>query len=328
MKITTIAKKYNTQAKCLNYLEKLRWDKTVKCPYCGSENNKRYKSQKNRHKCNNCKRSFSVLIDTIFEDTRLPLSDWFMIIGLMLNSKSGISSKELQRNIGVTYKTAFYTSMRVRCGMLIDDSCLHGIVEADESYFGGKARKRNKHSHKDTANLSTTTLKRGRGTNKISVAGMVERSGNVKTKVIEKLTKRNLLVFLKKTVDTKDSLLMTDGFRSYKEFDKHVERMVINHKKQFSKGIVHVNTIEGFWSYIKNGIKGSYKSISPKYLPLYLIEYEWKYNTRNNKEDVFEKYLLNALSNDKPTKNWKIESPKKVKDIVYKPKIKESCATN
>lgn len=320
MKITTIAKKYGTQAKCLSYMEKLRWGKTVKCPYCGSEKNKRYKNQKNRHKCYDCKRSFSVLIDTIFEDTRLPLPDWFMIIGLMLNSKSGIASKEIQRNLGVTYKTAFYTSMRVRCGMLVEDSYLHGIVEADESYFGGKARRKSvnpKYLDKSEANLSTSSPKRGRGTNKISVAGMVERDGKVKTKVIEKLTKRNLLAFLKKTVDTNDSLLMTDGFRSYKEFDKHVERMVIIHKKQFSKGIVHVNTIEGFWSYVKNGIRGSYKSISPKYLPLYLIEYEWKYNNRKYKGDMFEKYLKNALSHEKDTAYWKISTPEKVKEVIY-----------
>ena len=322
MKITTIAKKYGTQVKCLNYLEKLRWGKTVKCPYCGSEKNKRYKTQKNRHKCYSCNRSFSVLVDTIFEDTRLPLSDWFIVIGLMLNSKSGIASKEIQRNIGVTYKTAFYTSMRIRCGMLIEYSMLNGIVEADESYFGGKTRSKMpsaKYISKSEANLSAKGMasKRCRGTNKISVAGMVERKGNVKTKVIEKLTKRNLLAFLKNTVNTNDSLLMTDGFRSYKEFDKYVERMVINHKKQFSRGIVHVNTIEGFWSYVKNGIRGSYKAISPKYLPLYLIEYEWKYNNRNYKGDMFEKYLKNALSHEKDTEYWKISTPKKVKKIVY-----------
>jgi len=317
MNILTINKKYSTPAKCYAYLEKLRWGKIVKCPYCGSKNNKRLKSERFRHKCNNCKRSFSVTVDTIFEDTRLPMPKWFMIIGLMLNSKSGMSAKEIQRQIGLTYKTAYYSAMRVRCGMLVKDSKLHGIIEMDESYFGGKARKTNKRLPKDQPSLATTTLKRGRGTNKISVVGMVERDGDVKTKVIEKLTKRNLLGFLKGKVKSDDSLLMTDGFKSYQQFNKYIEHMIVEHKKQFSKGIIHVNTIEGFWSYIKNGIRGSYKSISPKYLPFYLVQYEFSFNHRNYKGNLFEKFLKNALEQEKELEYWKAKSPKNVKQIVY-----------
>ena len=103
-----------------------------------------------------------------------------------------------------------------------------------------------------------------------------ERDGDVKTKVIEKLTKRNLLHMLKTYAKEDNSLLITDGFKSYSHFDEYIEHMVINHSKAFSKGIVHVNTIEGFWSYVKNGIKGNYKSISPKYLPFYWSQKELK----------------------------------------------------
>src|SRR5690606_40890888 len=112
MTITEVQKKYGTQAKCLKLLETLRWGKSVKCPYCESTKTKRQKSEQNRHTCKNCKRSFSVFIDTIFEDTRLPLPDWFVIITMMLNSKSGIAAKELQRNLGCSYKTAYYAAMR------------------------------------------------------------------------------------------------------------------------------------------------------------------------------------------------------------------------
>src|SRR5690606_20255916 len=156
----------------------------------------------------------------------------------------------------------------------------NGIIEMDESYFGGKARQ--KHAIPDNdVSLATTTNKRGRGTNKVSVVGMVQRKGNVKTKVIEKLTKRNLLHMLKANAKNDNSILVTDGFRSYKELETYIDRLVVTHSKQYSKGIVHINTIEGFWSYVKNGIRGSFKSVSKKYLPLYLIEFEWKFNHRN-----------------------------------------------
>lgn len=316
MTILEVQKKYNTQAKCLKLLEKLRWGKTVKCPYCHSEKTKPIKSEQGRHSCGNCKRSFSVMIDTIFEDTRLPLPKWFTIITMMLNSKSGLSAKEIQRNIGGSYKTSYYTAMRVRIGMLMDDTCLSGMIEMDESYFGGKSRKFGKGGDNDP-NLASITLKRGRGTNRISVAGMVQRKGKVKTKVIEKLTKRNLLHMLKSYAKQENSILLTDGFKSYKDLENYIDRLEINHSKQFSKGIVNINTIEGFWSYVKNGIRGSFKAISKKYLPFYLVEYEWKFNHRNYKGNEFEKYLTNALNHQKELEYWKAKDSKEVKEIVY-----------
>lgn len=316
MTLLEIQKKYNTQAKCLKLLEKLRWDKTVKCSYCDSSDTKRQKAEKTRHTCKNCKRSFSVFVNTIFEDTRLPLPKWFVIINLMLNSKSGISAKEIQRNVGGSYKTSYYAAMRVRIGMLEEETKLGGMIEMDESYFGGKARKVNK-SSENVPNLSTTTQKRGRGTNKVSVAGMVQRKGKVKTKLIDKLTKRNLLFMLKSYAKKENSILITDGFKSYKNLEQYIDRLEINHSKSFSKGIVHVNTIEGFWSYVKNGIKGSFKSISKKYLPFYLLEYEYKYNTRNYRGNKFEKFLKNALNQEKELEYWKAKDSQEVKDIAY-----------
>lgn len=316
MNLIEVQKKYNTQAKCLKLLEKLRWGKTVRCTYCNSTNTKRQKSEKTRHTCKNCKRSFSVFVNTIFEDTRLPLPKWFVIINLMLNSKSGISAKEIQRNVGGSYKTSYYTAMRIRIGMLEEDTKLGGMIEMDESYFGGKARKKQK-SDTNTPDLSTTSLKRGRGTNKVSVAGMVQRKGKVKTKLIDKLTKRNLLYMLKSYAKKENSILITDGFKSYKNLEQYIDRLEINHSKSFSKGIVYVNTIEGFWSYVKNGIKGSFKAISKKYLPFYLLEYEWKFNHRNYRGNEFEKFLKNALNQEKELEYWKAKSSQEVKDIVY-----------
>ncbi|MGE0637736.1 MAG: IS1595 family transposase [Bacteroidia bacterium] len=317
MNIIKITKDFNTQAKCLKYLEKVRWGKVVTCPYCDSKDTRTNKNEAGRHSCRNCKRSFSPLIDTIFEDTRFPLPKFFLLIALMLNSKKGVSAKEMQRHLEVSYKTAYYAEMRVRVGMLQPNTKLHGILEMDESYFTS-VKKHPQNEEKNIANLATVKLKRGRGSqNKISVAGIVERKGNIKTKVIEKLTKRNLLYFLKKSAKEDDSILITDGFSSYRQLSDYIEHLTINHSKEFSKGLTHVNTIEGFWSYVKNGIRGSYKSISPKYLPLYLVEYEWKYNNRDFKGDQFEHFIKNALKTEKELEHWKAESAEKVKEVAY-----------
>jgi transposase-like protein len=187
----------------------------------------------------------------------------------------------------------------------------------DESYFGGVARSINKTIEDNQISVARTTNKRGRGTNKISVVGMVQRKGMVVTKVIEKLTKRNLLAMLKRYAKSDNSILITDGFKSYAELEKYIDRLVINHSKQYSKGIVHVNTIEGYWSYVKNGIKGSFKAVSKKYLPIYLVEFEYKYNTRNFRGNHLEKYLKNALSHEKELEHWKAKSTQEVKEIVY-----------
>lgn len=315
--IRDIQTKYSNQQKCLNLLEKLRWGKNVTCPYCDKNKIRVVDALKKRYICKSCKEQFSVFTDTIFEGTLLELPIWFQIIALMLNAKSGMAAKEIQRNLGITYKTAYYTAMRIRIGMLEDCTCLNGIIEMDESYFGGKHRKTHRNISANDPTLANVTLKRGRGTNKVSVAGMVQRKGKVKTKVIEKLSKRNLLAMLKTYAKKENSILVTDGFRSYNDLEKYIDRLKINHSKAFSKGIVHVNTIEGFWSYVKNGIRGSYKAISKKYLPLYLLEYEWSFNHRNYRGNEFEKFLKNALNHDKALHNWKAESTKQVKKLVY-----------
>lgn len=310
-------KEYNTQAKCIALLKKLRWGNTVRCLKCDCRHVRLVSATNERYQCKLCKEQFSIFTNTIFEGTLLPLPIWFQIIGTMLNAKSGISAKEIERSTGVTYKTAYYTCMRVRIGMLMPESKLNGMIEMDESYFGGKARKLNKSIPDNEPTLSTATNKRGRGTNKVSVVGMVQRKGNVKTKVIEKLTKRNLLAMLKENAKQDNSILITDGFKSYNELETYIDRLTVNHSKQFSRGVVHINTIEGFWSYVKNGIRGSFKAVSKKYLPLYLIEFEWKFNNRNFRGNEFEKFLINALNQEKELEYYKAESSNQVKQISY-----------
>ena len=167
MSIKNINKKFSTQKKCVQYLEKIRWNKKVISPYTGGTNVTKRKNSLLLWRCNDTKKDFSVLQDTIFEHTRLPLTDWFMLIQLILNAKKGISASQLSRDLGISYKTAWYSAMRVRCGMI--DNCieLENIVEMDEAYVGGKPRKPN-----NVATLNTISNKRGRGTKKTPIVGI------------------------------------------------------------------------------------------------------------------------------------------------------------
>ncbi|MBI5326158.1 MAG: IS1595 family transposase [Ignavibacteriae bacterium] len=299
------------------HLEKVRWNGVPVCPYCNEDERIYERKKEYRYHCNNCNKDFSVLVDTIFEDTKLDLTIWFYMIALMCNAPMGISAKELSRDLGISYKTAWYSAMRVRCAMLDQADLLEGIVEFDETYIGGKPRKPNIIVPINSPVLCRVENKRGRGTKKIPVVGAVSRgkSGEVTTKIIEKLTTRNLLAMLKKYVKEDEALVITDEFPSYRAFDKVVEHMTINHKEAFAKGIIHTNTIEGFWSILKDGIRGSYNAISKKYLPFYLAEYSFKYNRRNRRTESFKEFIGNAVAEEKCLVKYK---PKKdVKKLAY-----------
>ena len=212
--------------------------------------------------------------------------------------------------------------MRVRCAMIDYDNIeLHGIVEMDEAYIGGKPRFRYKNSD-NTPNLSKVTSKRGRGTKKTPIVGIVERGDKIVLKVIEKLTARNLLAMMRQFVNTNDTLVVTDEFRSYRSFDDIVQHYTIQHKKkQYVKGLMHTNTIEGFWSIVKNSIKGNYIAISKKYLPFYLCQSQFAYNHRNYHGSLFEKFLKQAVRVDKTDYMEHYKPVKKnVKKLIYKSK--------
>jgi transposase-like protein len=314
MNLTTLHKQFGTQVKCISYLEKLRWGKKPACILCGSTHVTRRKNSIKIH-CNTCNKDFTVLMDTIYEGTRLKLSKWFEIMFLMSNSKMGISAAEISRFVGVKYQTAWYACHRIRCAMIDNELRLEGMVEFDEAYIGGKKKKLKK-TYNNKAVLSTITNKRGRGTTKVPIVGTVEKKGRVYVKIIEKLTGRNLLAMLKQIVNTEESIVFTDEFKSYRSFDEHVEHITIKHSEGYGKGIKTVNTIEGFWSILKNGIKGNYRSLSKKYLPFYLAEYSFKYNNRFVQDQAFNKILANSVKDEKCFMNYKPKCD--VKEIVYK----------
>lgn len=302
MNLTQLSKKYNTQAKCIKHLEDLRWgkgkSKKVVCPFCdGSRITKRKHSY--YYHCNSCNRDFTVMVDTIFEDTRLPLTKWFQLILLMMNAKRGISSAQLSRDLGITYKTAWYCQMRTRCAMVEPALQLEGMLEMDESFVGSKPRVAYTKDESATT-LSRVTNKRGRGTKKVPVVGIVEKKGKVSTKVIYKLSGKNLLSMLKRYAKMDESVVITDGYRPYKQFDDVVDHIAITHKEQLAKkGVLNTNTIDGFWAIIKGGIKGNYVVLSKKYLPFYLVEFQYKYNRRNEQAGAFDDLLKRGLFTDK-----------------------------
>jgi transposase-like protein len=323
MDLVKLNRKFNSEAKALSYLEKTRWGKTVTCPFCGSNNVKRLKSEVKRHHCNSCKRHFSVLNGTIFEHTRLPMRKWFTLITLMLNAKQGISAMNLKRNLNTSYKTCWYAAMRVRCAMIDDCTELQNIVEMDEAFLGGKPRKKNERPPDNVPSLSTVTNKRGKGTSKTSVAGIVERDGQIVLKVMEKVTTRNLMAMLKRNVNLEKSIVITDAAPAYKAFDKVVEHLTINHKKEgFTRGAVNTSTVDGFWAILKNSLRGQYIALSKTYLPLYLVQSSYVYNRRKTKINTFDEFIKRALTDEKCLLYYKPQKP--VKSFVY-PKKKKPC---
>ncbi|MEI6489872.1 MAG: IS1595 family transposase [Bacteroidota bacterium] len=319
MNLSLLHKQLGTQDKCIAYLEKLRWNKKPKCVFCSSDNVTKRKNSMRWH-CNSCSKDYSVLVGTIFEGTRLELPKFFEIMFLMINAKMGISASEIARNTGVKYQTAWFACHKIRCAMIGNELRLEGLVEFDEAYIGGNKKVKIK-GHEDEANLSQITNKRGRGTNKTPIVGAVEKKGKVYVKIIEKLTSRNLLAMLKTSVNTDESVVFTDGFKGYNQFDNVVEHITIKHSEGYGKGIKTVNTIEGFWSILKNGIKGSYRAISKKYLPFYLAEFSYKYNNRHLQKNALEQMLKNAVKDESCLINYKPKgNPKEIVDNKRKPK--------
>ena len=209
MNIVKIYEKFPTDNDCLSHLERIRWGDKPRCPYCNSTNSTPLPKE-NRYHCNNCNTSYKVTVGTIFHHTHLPLQKWFLAITIILNAKKSIPARQLSRDLQVNKDTAWRISMKIRDAMIQREQreLLTGIVEADETYIGGKPRK---------GNGSNGNNKRGRGTKKTPVVGLVEHNGKVKAKVFKNkpLTSKNLKALVRKNVDTKNTTLFTDQYKSY-----------------------------------------------------------------------------------------------------------------
>lgn len=242
-----------------------------------------------RWHCRDCKTSFKVTQGTVFHGTKIPLKKWFMAIALVLNAKKGISSYQLERDLNLNQKTAWYMLQRIRAEMANKTTSvtLQGIIEVDETYIGGKPRKENKKEDREPA-------PRGRGTSKTAVIGAVERGGQVVAEVAKGLTGRDISELIHRVINTKASELMTDEYHAYRTLGNDMKHRIINHQEQYVDGEKHTNTIEGFWSLVKRAWYGTHHHYSTGYTPLYVAERCYVYNNRH-RETIFWKFINQSM---------------------------------
>ncbi|MGA2668893.1 MAG: IS1595 family transposase [Ignavibacteria bacterium] len=276
---------FKDEKTCREHLEELRWNGNVTCPFC--HHDKVYKTNIG-YKCANpkCYKKFTVLVGTFFENTKIPLRKWFVAIYIATSHKKGISSLQLSRDIDVTQKTAWFMLHRIR-EMLNAKApkMLSGIVEADETYIGGKNK--NRHADKKIIDSQGRSLK-----DKTVVLGVFERKGEIDSMPI-KNTARETIQPLVKSLVKKGSKLITDEHSAYTELAGYYDHSIIKHaQKEYVRGSIHTNTIEGFWSLLKRGIIGIYHSVSEKHLEKYCNEFDFRYNTKDmNEEERFDKSI-------------------------------------
>ena len=269
--------------KAREFIENLRWPDGPVCPHCGCKTAYKLKAKAGSkkpvrpgvYKCKECQQQFTVTVNTIFEDSHIPLNKWLLAIHLLCASKKGMSAHQLHRMLGVTYKSAWFMAHRIRymMGQSSYQKKLGGVVEADETYIGGKRNK----------------LFPGRPnfcSHKQPVFSVVQRDGAVRSFHVDRVNAENLVSALKRNVEA-EATVVTDGYSPYdhlnKQFDRHE---VINHSTgQYSRKApdgmrVHTNTVEGYFGLLKRGLNGVYHQVGINHLHRYLAEFDFRYNAR------------------------------------------------
>lgn len=269
-------KTFPTDDACLEWLMNHRYPNGVPCPVCQKVTKHHKVSNRPVYECDYCGHQISPLANTIFHKSSTPLRTWFQAIYLMASTRCGISAKQLQRETGVTYKTAWRMFKQIRTLLNEDTGKLSGTIEADETYIGG-----------------ARPGKRGRGAGgKTIVAGIVERQGDVSATVVPDVQSKTLLPIIQDKT-TPDSTIYTDELPSYNKLARMgYDHQTIHHQvKVYVMGDIHTNTIDGFWSLVKRGIVGVYHSVSPDYLQSYVNEYSFRYNHRKDETPMFQTFL-------------------------------------
>jgi transposase-like protein len=302
--------RYQNEDAAREHLEALHWPQGPFCPHCGSLSAKRLPAQRGRKtkahpegairkgvvQCNDCRQQYTVTVGTVFESSKVPLHKWLYVNHVICSSKKGTSAHQIARNIGVSYKTAWFMMHRIREAMKETHTGPMGgpgvILEADETYVGGKVKNRSaKQRRLGQKQLSAVKDKQ-------PVVALVERNGNVRSFHVAKVTGDVLRSVLVTNADRK-SWLMTDEHKGYikvgGEFAGHAS---VNHSRnEYVKlGIVHTNTVEGFFSLLKRGIIGTYHHVSEQHLHRYCAEFDFRYNTRKlDDTERADESLLGAI---------------------------------
>jgi transposase-like protein len=266
--------KFRDDAAARKHLESLRWPTGPVCPHCGGlERNSAVNGQSHRdglYFCGDCRSQFTVTVGTVFERSKIPLHKWLMAAHLMCASKKGISSKQIERMLGVTYKTAWFLTHRLREAMKPDGPGMFGtggkVVEADETFIGrkpGKKKGKGGYAHKEV------------------IFSLVERNGRVRSFHVPDVTAHTLREKLQAHVDP-SARLMTDNAGQYRktkrDFPKH--ETVNHYAGEYARGDVTTNTIEGFFGIFKRGMYGTYQHVSSKHLERYTTEFDFRYSNR------------------------------------------------
>ncbi|HYM15046.1 MAG TPA: IS1595 family transposase [Dehalococcoidia bacterium] len=283
-----------TESDARAMLERIRWPNGVVCPLdkCGGSEPYRIEVKSARRKsgaavgprhlfkCKVCKRQFSVTKGTIFEDSKIPLRTWIMVMYRMCSSKKGYAAYQIHREFGMSYKNAWFMAHRIRFAMQDKKPTkLKGVIEADETYVGGKLRG-HKAWRKKAGITAGDAQKAGRD-KKAMVFGILERGGKVRAMPIKgEFTQAYALDTLMSNIDVENSALITDEHRFYHRMRKTLPHGVIKHASEYVRGDVHTQGIEGFWAILKRGLIGTYHQVDEGYLGQYVNEFAFRHNTR------------------------------------------------
>jgi len=265
---------FKDEEACRKHFESIRFAKGDFCPHCKHAKVMRFADGK-RYRCHSCKRDFTIKTGTLFGESKIPLQKWFIAIYLLTTRKKGISSIELAHHVGVTQKTAWFMDMRIREALKQSRGKLIGIVEVDETYIGGKHRR--KHGFRKKA----------------AIMGMTERGGRIRAYQIPNRETHVILNTVTQNVDRK-AFMMSDEAGVYKKLNRlgYQHGSVKHGKRHYVRGNVHTNSIESFWALFKRNYHGTYHSMSKKHLQKYIDEVCFRFNGREG--DVHE--LFDAVT--------------------------------
>jgi len=270
------------EALAVAFIEQHRWSGTPACPRCGDLSVYQMRSEKGgrnkdfRWRCRACKRMFTVRTGTTLEETRLPLRVWCFALWSACSNKKGVSALQISREMEISYKSALYLMHRIRAGMAPSGPRpkLKGTIEADETYVGGKPRIQQKHAGPRV---------REKWSDKVPVLGVVARGGDIRYTVVKtNVTAKDMVKALVDNTE-QSSRLITDESGAYKKIGEAYEgghETVCHRLREYVRGDVHSNTIEGAFSLLKRGMIGTFHAVSKKHLHRYVSEFEFRYNAR------------------------------------------------
>jgi transposase-like protein len=309
MNLIDVTKSFATEDQCLDFLEKMRWPQGLRCLACESDKlsvitrtvdetkTRKEKKQNKRtrlYACLECGKRFTPTVGTVFHKSHLPLTKWFMAIAIVMDAKKGMSALQLQQHLGIgSYRTAWYMVHRIRKAMVeLFPTKLSGIVEVDETYIGGKSKRR----HRKPDNRTWAQKKD-------MVIGMRERGGRVRFFHVPNLKADTMKKLLDRHVSPSSKRIITDSaiiydFAMDKDFQKKHDS--VNHSREWVKPSdieVHTNTVESAFSLLKRGLIGSFHRVSIKHLHRYLAEFENRFNMRNA-GDRFEQTVRRMLTTE------------------------------